>query len=260
MTIALAILASGSGTNAQAMFNAVRNGLLDADIRLVVCNRPGAGVIARAADFGVPCAVMDHTAWPSREAYDAAVVAALREAGADTVALAGYMRMLSPAFLAAFPGRVLNIHPALLPAFPGVRGIADAHAWSVRITGCTVHFVDEIMDHGAVIIQAAVPHLPGESEEALAERIHRQEHRIYPQALQWLAEGRLQRYAPGDTAGSGPDFAPNSALNPASPEAPDASTRNDARGVRLLPRQTGEISLRVPCDGDVLFCPPLERF
>ena len=134
MTIALAILASGSGTNAQAMFNAVRNGLLDADIRLVVCNRPGAGVIARAADFGVPCAVMDHTAWPSREAYDAAVVAALREAGADTVALAGYMRMLSPAFLAAFPGRVLNIHPALLPAFPGVRGIADAHAWSVRIT------------------------------------------------------------------------------------------------------------------------------
>ena len=237
MTLALGILASGNGTNAEAMFRAIRDGRLDAAVRLVICNRPGAGVIGRAEAFGVPCAVMDHTAWPGREAYDTAVVAALREAGADTVALAGYMRLLSPAFLAAFPGRVLNIHPALLPAFPGVHGIADAHAWSVRISGCTVHFVDEIMDHGAVIIQAAVPHLPGESEEALAARIHRQEHRIYPQALQWLAEGRLQRYVPGDAT---------------------ASTGPEGRGVRLLPGE-GTSSL-CSSDGEALFCPPLEGF
>lgn len=234
MTLALAILASGSGTNAQAMFEAVRRGLLDADIRLVICNRPGAGVIARAERFGVPCVVMDHTLHPSREDHDLALIGEIRKAGADTIALAGYMRMLSPAFLAAFPGRVLNVHPALLPAFPGVHGIPDAVAWGVRITGCTVHFVDEIMDHGSVIIQAAVPHFAGESEEELAARIHRQEHRIYPQALQWLAEGRLQRY----NAGHDPE-----------------------RGVQVLPagNSSGNGQVSAP-EAGVLICPALERF
>ena len=162
MSLKLAVLASGSGTNFQAMVDAVRRGALDADIRLVICNRPGAKVIERAKAAGIICAVMDHKLWPSREAYDLAVADAILKSGADTVALAGYMRMLTAGFLNAFPHRVVNVHPALLPSFPGIHGAADAQAWGVKITGCTVHLVDEIMDHGEVIIQAAVPAIAGE--------------------------------------------------------------------------------------------------
>ena len=197
MSLQLAVLASGSGTNFQAMVDAVRRGALDADIRIVICNRPGAGVIDRAKAAGVICAVMDHKLWPSREAYDQAVADAVRKSGADTVALAGYMRMLTPVFLNAFPHRVINIHPALLPSFPGVHGAAEAQAWGVKITGCTVHLVDEIMDHGSVIVQAAVPAIAGEPVDDLQNRIHAQEHRIYPQALQWFAENRIQMDAGG---------------------------------------------------------------
>ena len=192
MSLKLAVLASGSGTNFQAMADAVRRGVLDADIRIVICNRPGAKVIDRAKAAGVICAVMDHKQWPSREAYDLAVADAIRKSGADTVALAGYMRMLTPGFLNAFPHRVINIHPALLPSFPGIHGAADAQAWGVKITGCTVHFVEELVDSGPVIIQAAVPANAGEELDDLMNRIHPLEHRIYPQALQWLAEGRLR--------------------------------------------------------------------
>lgn len=192
MSLKLAVLASGSGTNFQAMVDAVRRGALDADIRLVICNRPGAKVIERAKAAGIICAVMDHKLWPSREAYDLAVADAILKSGADTVALAGYMRMLTAGFLNAFPHRVVNVHPALLPSFPGIHGAADAQAWGVKITGCTVHLVDEIMDHGEVIIQAAVPAIAGEPLDDLQSRIHAQEHRIYPQALQWLAEDRIK--------------------------------------------------------------------
>ncbi len=192
MTLRLAIMASGNGSNFQSIVDYMTKGLLDVDIRLLVCNLPGAGVIARAKRAGIPVTVLDHTQWTRREDFDAAVVAAIQAAGADTVALAGYMRLLTPVFLNTFPMRVINIHPALLPSFPGTHGAADAQKWGVKITGCTVHFVDEIMDHGAVIIQAAVPVLAGEPLEKLQNRIHRQEHRIYPQALQWLAEDRLQ--------------------------------------------------------------------
>lgn len=191
MSLRLAVMASGSGTNFQSMLDCIARGVLDADIRLLVCNRPGARVISRAEQAGIPVKVLDHRLWPEREAFDAELVEAIREAGADTVALAGYMRMLTPAFLKAFPGRVINIHPALLPSFPGIHGAEDAQKWGVKITGCTVHFVDEIMDHGTVIIQAAVPAVAGEPLEMLQNRIHEQEHRIYPQALQWLSEGRL---------------------------------------------------------------------
>lgn len=197
MSLKLAVLASGSGTNFQAMADAVRRGVLDADIRIVICNRPGARIIERAKAAGIVCAVMDHTQWPDRASYDRAVADAIRKAGADTVALAGYMRMLTPDFLNAFPHRVINIHPALLPSFPGIHGAADAQAWGVKITGCTVHLVDEIMDHGAVIVQAAVPAAAGESLDDLQNRIHAQEHRIYPQALQWLAENRIRMDADG---------------------------------------------------------------
>ena len=191
MSLRLAILASGNGSNAQAMFDAVERGALDADIRLVLSNRPGARVLERAAARSLPCRCLDHTQFPDRAAYDRALAEAVREAGADTVALAGYMRLLSPDFLAAFPGRVLNIHPALLPAFPGVHGAADACAWGVKLSGCTVHFVSDEMDCGPIIIQACVPALQAEDADALQNRIHGLEHRIYPQALQWLAENRL---------------------------------------------------------------------
>ena len=146
MSLKLAVLASGSGTNFQAMVDAVRRGALDADIRLVICNRPGAKVIERAKAAGIICAVMDHKLWPSREAYDLAVADAILKSGADTVALAGYMRMLTAGFLNAFPHRVVNVHPALLPSFPGIHGAADAQAWGVKITGCTVQSCRR--DHG----------------------------------------------------------------------------------------------------------------
>ena len=204
MPMRLAILASGNGTNAQAMLDLAAVGTLDAEVCLVLCNRPGAGVLKRAEKAGVPGLCLDHTTFPSREAFDQAMIRALREAGADTVALAGFMRLLTPAFIRAFPGRILNIHPALLPAFPGTRGIEDAVAWGVTLAGCTVHFVDEIMDHGEVIIQAALPVREGESLDEFKIRVHALEHRLYPQALQWLSRGRLSvrgrrvRLAPAD--------------------------------------------------------------
>lgn len=192
MSLKIAIIASGSGTNAQAMFDHIRKGTLDVEVSLVISNRPGAKVLDRARAFGAPVLELDHKEHPSRESFDRVLVEALRESGAELVVLAGYMRMLTKVFLDAFAGRVVNIHPALLPSFPGVHGARDAHAWGVKISGCTVHFVDEEMDHGAVIAQAAVPALPGEGEDALQQRIHRMEHRIYPQVLQWFAEGRVQ--------------------------------------------------------------------
>ena len=210
MSLKLAVLASGSGTNFQAMVDAVRRGALDADIRLVICNRPGAKVIERAKAAGIICAVMDHKLWPSREAYDLAVADAILKSGAD--------------FLNAFPHRVVNVHPALLPSFPGIHGAADAQAWGVKITGCTVHLVDEIMDHGEVIIQAAVPAIAGEPLDDLQSRIHAQEHRIYPQALQWLAEDRIKM-------------------------------NDDGRSLHLLP---GSRPLAAPAPG-VLVSPPLEE-
>ncbi len=191
MPLKLAILASGNGSNAQAMFDAVERGALDAEIRLVLSNHPGARVLERAATQALPLLCLDHDLFPHREQYDQAMVAAIKDAGADCVALAGYMRLLTPAFLAAFPGRVLNIHPALLPSFKGLHGARDAFAWGVKLSGCTVHFVNSEMDCGPIIIQACVPLVQGESLDELEARIHVLEHRIYPQALQWLSEERL---------------------------------------------------------------------
>ena len=211
MPLKIAILASGSGTNAQAMLDKAAAGVLDVDIRLIVSNRPGAGVLERAARAGVPGMVLDHTEYPHREAHEAAVVATLKKSGAEYIVLAGYMRILTPVFLEPFAGRVLNIHPALLPSFPGAHGGADALAYGVKLTGCSVHFVEEEMDAGPLIIQAAVPVNAGEPLETLMPRIHALEHRIYPQALQWLAEGRIRRegrqvyLAPGSAKPLRPD-------------------------------------------------------
>ncbi len=192
MSLRLAVLVSGSGSNLQSIIDKSEAGVLDAEVVLVISNKAGAYGLERAARHGIPTTVLDHTAFNSREAFDEAMIAAIREAGADTVILAGFMRLLTPGFLEAFPGRVVNIHPALLPSFPGVHGQADAADYGVKLSGATVHFVDEKMDSGPVIIQAAVPVTPGEGGDALGARILAYEHRIFPQAIQWLSQGRLR--------------------------------------------------------------------
>lgn len=192
MTIRLGILASGSGTNAQAMIDAARSGRLDADIRIVLSNRPQAGVLLRAQKNGIAHACLDHEAFADRESYDSRLAGELLAAGVDTVALAGYMRMVSPVFLNAFPGRVLNIHPTLLPAFQGAHAVSKAWEYGVKFSGCTVHFVDAVLDGGPIIIQAVLPVRQEEDEKGMLDRLHVLEHRIYVQALQWLAEDRLR--------------------------------------------------------------------
>jgi len=191
MPLRVAILASGSGSNAQRLFDLNRAGTLNIDPVLLICNRPGARALERAAQAGVPFLMLDHTKEADRERYDRSLVAALKDARAELIVMAGYMRLVTPFFLNSFPGQVINIHPALLPSFPGVRGAAEALEYGVRLAGCTVHFVDEIMDHGPVIIQAAVPVNPDDDLAALQTRIHALEHRIYPQAVQWVAEKRV---------------------------------------------------------------------
>jgi len=192
MPLRIAILASGNGTNAQRLFDLKRAGTLEIDLVLLICNRPGARVLECAEQANVPSLMLDHTKEPDRERYDRSLVAALSEAKAELVVMAGYMRLVTSFFLNSFPGQVINIHPALLPSFSGMHGAAEALEYGVRLAGCTVHFVDEIMDHGPVIIQAAVPVNPDDDRETLQARIHALEHRIYPQAVQWVAEKRIR--------------------------------------------------------------------
>ncbi|MBI5018414.1 MAG: phosphoribosylglycinamide formyltransferase [Deltaproteobacteria bacterium] len=192
MGLRVGVLASGSGSNLQALLDAASSGRLDARIEVVVSDMPDAFSLERARRAGVAAEVVAWGAAPSREAHDDAVVDVLRRHQVDTVALAGYLRLVTPVLLAAFPGRVLNIHPALLPSFPGLHVQAAALEHGVKFSGCTVHFVDEEMDHGPIVIQAVVPVRDDDTPESLAARILREEHRIYPQALQYLAEGRLR--------------------------------------------------------------------
>lgn len=192
MSLKLAILASGSGTNAQVIFEAVRQKKLDAEICVVVVNRPQAKVLERAKNFGLPAVFIDHTAFSSREEYDRKVVETIKSYGADCIVLAGYMRMVTSYFLSSFPNRVINIHPAILPSFPGIHGARDAVEYGVKFSGCSVHFVSEQMDAGPIIIQAITPCLQSDTEESLQNRIHCLEHKIYVQALQWLAQDRLE--------------------------------------------------------------------
>jgi phosphoribosylglycinamide formyltransferase 1 len=158
----------------------------------VISNNPAAQGLERAARHGIATQVLPHRDFPDRRAYDQVLIRGLEQAGAEAVILAGFMRVVGPEFLNAFPRRVLNIHPALLPAFPGLHAQEQAATHGVRLAGCTVHFVDEQVDHGPIIIQAAVPVLAGDDADSLGARILTLEHRIYPQALQWLAQGRLE--------------------------------------------------------------------
>lgn len=185
------VLASGSGSNFQSLVDALTDEDSPARVELLVCNVPGARVLDRAAAAGVPSRLIDHRKFASRDAYDAHLVEALRERQIELVCLAGYMRLVSPAFLAAFPHRVLNIHPALLPSFPGLHAARQALQAGVKLTGCTVHFVDEGTDTGPIIAQAAVPVLPDDDEQRLITRINQQEHRLYPAVVKALARGQV---------------------------------------------------------------------
>lgn len=187
----LGVLASGGGTNLQSIIDRCADSSLAAEIVLVLCNKPGAGALERAARAGIATATLDHRDFPDRESFDRAMVARLQAAGVDLVVLAGFMRIITPVFIAAFPGRIMNIHPALLPAFPGLHVQRQALEYGARFAGCTVHFVDGGVDTGPIIIQAVVPVLEDDTEQDLAARILEQEHRIYPRAIQLFAEGRL---------------------------------------------------------------------
>lgn len=192
MTLELGVLVSGSGSNLGAILAAIASRELDARCRLVLSNRPGVFALERARQAGVPHVALDHKQYESRADFEAAALAVLREHGVEWLALAGFMRVLSPEFLAAFPGRVVNIHPSLLPAFPGVAAQAQAHAYGVKVAGCTAHFVDSGVDSGPIIAQATVDVRPEDSEEELRLRILEQEHALFPRVLQWLAEGRVR--------------------------------------------------------------------
>ena len=189
--ITIGVLISGGGTNLQAIIDAIEAKKLDAKIACVLSNRADAYGLVRAQNHRIAVEMLDHKAFSSREDYDHAVVELLHRRGVELVVLAGFMRLLSPVFIKAYSNRIMNIHPALLPAFPGLHVQKKALEYGVRFAGCTVHFVNEECDEGPIIIQAVVPVLATDTEETLAARILKQEHRIYPRAIQLYAEGKL---------------------------------------------------------------------
>jgi phosphoribosylglycinamide formyltransferase-1 len=188
----LGVLISGRGSNLDAILRAIEAGRLGCEPALVLSNRADARGLATARDRGVPVAVVDHRGHAQREDYDRMVVKALREARVDVVALAGFDRLVTPVLLRAYPQRVVNVHPALLPAFKGLHAQRQALEYGARVTGATVHFVDEHMDHGPIILQAAVAIAPDDTEGTLAARVLEIEHAIYPAALALLVAGRLR--------------------------------------------------------------------
>jgi len=188
----LGVLISGSGTNLQAIIDAIGRREIKAEIRLVISNRAGAYGLERARKAGIQTVVVDNRSFASREDYDRRLLAELRDASVELVILAGFMRLLSPVMIRAFPNRIMNIHPALLPSFPGLHVQKAAVEHGVRFSGCTVFFVTEGVDDGPIIIQAVVPVYPDDTEDALAARILAQEHRIYPRAIALFQEGRLE--------------------------------------------------------------------
>ena len=189
--VKLGVLVSGSGTNLQAILDAIHGGTLDAKVCVVISNQPNVRALERAASAGVPTQLISHRDFADRPAFDAALVQALREADVEYVVLAGFMRVLTPVLLDAFPWRVVNIHPALLPAFPGTHAPRQALAYGVKIAGCTVHFVDAGTDTGPIIAQAAVPVLDTDTEDSLVQRILREEHRLLVAALAAIADGEV---------------------------------------------------------------------
>lgn len=187
----IVILISGRGSNMEALIAARDAGQLPVNIAAVISNRPDAKGLETAAQAGIATRCLDHKAYAGREAFDAALAESIDTFAPDLVVLAGFMRILTADFVRHYEGRLFNIHPSLLPSFPGLHTHQRALEEGVRIHGCTVHFVTAELDHGPVVIQAAVPVLDGDDEDSLSARVLRQEHQIYRQAVRWFAEGRL---------------------------------------------------------------------
>lgn len=190
--VKLGVLVSGSGSNLQAIIDNIEAGRLDAQIRIVISNVPGVFALERARKHGLPAMVISHKDYKSREDFDQKLVEVLKAKDVELVILAGFMRLVTPVLLRAFPMRVMNIHPALLPAFPGTHVWQTEIDYGVKFAGCTVHFVDEGTDTGPIIIQAVVPVYDDDTAETLNARILKQEHKIYSRAIQLFAEGRLE--------------------------------------------------------------------
>lgn len=188
----IGVLASGRGTNLQAIIDAIQAGRLDARLVVVISDKPDAPALGRAQRHGAKALFIDPHDVHEREAFDRALVTALTEHQVELVCLAGFMRILTPAFLTVFPDRIMNIHPALLPAFPGLHPQRRALEHGVKLSGATVHFVDEGVDSGPIILQVAVTVQDDDTEESLSARILAEEHKIYPRAIQLFAEGRLR--------------------------------------------------------------------
>jgi phosphoribosylglycinamide formyltransferase-1 len=188
----IAVFASGSGTNFQAIVDAVASGKLGVTIELLVCDRPQALVVERAKQAGVNTFAFRGRDYASRELYEAEIKAKLEEHQIDLIVMAGYMRLITDTLVKPYYGRIINVHPSLLPSFPGVNGIAQALEYGVKITGVTVHFVDGGLDTGPIIVQRPVEVFDYDTEATLAERIHALEHQILPQAIAWISEGRVQ--------------------------------------------------------------------
>lgn len=185
----LAVLASGEGTNLQALLD---DPVVGPWVVLAVSDREGAGALRRARERAVEAVFLDPKGYRGREEFDRALLDTLLERSIEAVALAGFMRLVGPEIVRAFEGRMLNVHPALLPAFPGTSSVADALGWGVKVTGVTVHFVDEQVDHGPIVFQEAIPVLPDDDWDALEARVHEVEHRLFPAAVRALVEGRIR--------------------------------------------------------------------
>lgn len=190
--LSLGVLASGRGSNLQAIIDNIAAGKLDAEVKVLICDKSTAFALERAKTHGIKGVFIDPKGYPGKNEYELAIVECLKENRVELVVLAGYMRLVGQTLLDGFPNRIMNIHPALLPSFPGAHGQRDAVEYGVRFSGCTVHFVDDGMDTGPIILQAVVSVLQEDDEDSLAARILSEEHKLYSQAIQLYAEGKLE--------------------------------------------------------------------
>ena len=190
---AIAVLCSGQGTNFHAILGAVKRGRLRARVAVMITDNPGAPALERALKARVPAVLIPPRRFRTRESFDRALARVIEKSRAKVIVLAGFMRILSPGFVRRFRGRILNIHPALLPAFPGAHAVRDALRAGAKVTGVTIHFVDEQVDHGPILLQERVPIRARDTEETLLRRIHRLEHRLYPAAIQMVLSSSRQR-------------------------------------------------------------------
>ena len=212
--LGIGILVSGSGSNLQSIIDNIERGTLAAEIKVVISNNPEAYALERCRKHHIPAVVIRHQEFRKREDFDRQMISVLQFHGVELVVMAGFMRLLTPLFLNAFSMKIMNIHPALLPAFPGTHVQQKAVDYGVKFSGCTVHFADEGVDTGPVIIQAVVPVLDADTADTLAARILKEEHRIYPQAIQLYAEGRIQVSGRKVTVKKGPAMPEIAAHNP----------------------------------------------